>query len=115
MSPMRVVRDGTPPRKTTQKTRMAKTRFATGPAATIARVEVKAEGVALPDLDQSARKRPAIDADHAAFQMKHLAHGARLLAADLYEVVVGVGGQAGRIERPLGLRRCGHRVSGKGG
>ena len=36
MSPMRVVRDGTPPRKTTQKTRMAKTRFPTGPAATIA-------------------------------------------------------------------------------
>ena len=84
-------------------------------AAGLTRMVINTLRVALPDLDEGAGKRPTIDADHAALEMKHLAHGMCLSAADLDEVVVHVGGKARRIERPFGLPRCRDRARGEGG
>ena len=74
---------------------------------------VDALGIALPDLDQRAVDRLAVEVEHPPLQMQHRAHGARLLAADLDEVVVHVGGKGRRIERPLGLLRRGDQAGGK--
>lgn len=61
---------------------------------------------------QRARPRASVDAQHAALQMQHLAPGARRRPAHLHEVVVHVGGKAGRIERAFGLRRRRHEGFG---
>ena len=62
-------------------------------AAGLARMIVETLRVALPDLDQRALDRPAVEIEHAALEMKHRAHRLRRLAAHLDEIVVHVGGK----------------------
>ena len=75
---------------------------------------VDALRVALPDLDQRPGHGPATRVQHAALEMQHRAHRLRCLTTHLDKVVVHVGREVDRIERPFGLMRRGGEGSGKG-
>src|SRR5262249_15595246 len=67
---------------------------------------------ALPDLDHRSRHGPSAAVEHAALEMQHRPHGLSRLATHLDEVVVHVGREAHRIERPFGLLRRGSEPCG---
>ena len=75
------------------------------PPAGIARMQVAAAGVALPDLDGRTRDRPAVEPEDAARHMGDGALGPRRAAAQHDEVAVDVRRELHRIERPRGGSR----------
>ena len=76
----------------------------------VARMAVDAGRVALPDFDRRTRDRRAGGVEHTAEDMRQLPLRLRRLADDAHEIVVGVAGPVGRVERPLGLRRRGDEL-----